>query len=115
MALLTFTFKPSKSFSKTTKTRVISAQFGDGYSLRIPDGINSVLNEWSLTFSNNSLTNANDIEAFFTLHKGSTPFLWTPPGESIEYTIICSEWSRTYTSHFSATISAKFTQVFDAN
>lgn len=114
MALSIFNFTPSKAFSKSAKTRVITAQFGDGYSQRIPDGINSVVREWNISFNNNSIIQINSIEDFFNLHKGSTPFLWIPPGESVQYTVICPEWTRTYNSHLSATISAKFTQVFDA-
>jgi len=110
----TFTYNPSKSFSSSSKPRVITSQFGDGYSQRVGQGINRIVKEWSLVFKSRSLTDANAIETFFVARSGVEGFLWTPPGESTTYSVICSEWSKTYDSNISATIQAKFTQIFDA-
>lgn len=109
----TFRWKPSKSFTTSTKPRIIKSQFGDGYSQRYVDGINSVVKEWSVAFNSNDLNTAAQIEDFFEARKGVEGFLWTPPGDTKSYSVICTEWSRTYDSHISASISARFVQIFD--
>lgn len=114
MALLTFTYTPSKGISSSSKPRVVSAQFGDGYSQRVPDGLNSVVKEWDLSFNSNPVNKANSIVKFFEDRKGSEPFLWTPPGETTQYLVICQEWNMVYQTHLSRTVTAKFKQVFDA-
>lgn len=109
----TFTWTPSKSFSKTIKPRVLNAQFGDGYSQRVVNGINSITREWSVSFNSKPLNEINAIEDFLSARKGSEGFLWTPPGESTSYAVICPDWSRTYDTHISASLQVKFVQIFD--
>lgn len=109
----TFNFKPSKSFTVSSKPRVLTSQFGDGYSQRMVNGINSITKEWSVQFNSRDLSTCAQIEDFFEARKGVEGFKWTPPGDTITYSIICPEWSRSYDSHISASISAKFVQVFD--
>lgn len=109
-----FIWVPSKSFTKSVKPRVINAQFGDGYSQRMINGINSITREWSVSFNSKSLSVANSIESFLVARKGVEGFLWVPPGEATTYAVICPEWSRSYDTHISATIQAKFVQIFDA-
>jgi phage-related protein len=108
-----FTFVPDRNFSKQHKPKVLKFQFGDGYSVRVPDGINTNNITWNLTFMSRRITEANSIIAFFETTKGSDSFLWTPPGESTQYSVIVEEWSSTYDSHISKTVSATFTRVFD--
>lgn len=109
----TFTWVPSKSFTKTIKPRVLTAQFGDGYSQRVTDGINNITREWSVSFNSKSISDINNIESFLIARKGSEGFLWTPPGESTTYAVICPDWSRTYDTHISASLQTKFIQIFD--
>ena len=109
----TFTWIPSKSITKSIKPRVLTAQFGDGYSQRISNGINYITREWSISFNSKSITDANNIENFLAARKGAEGFLWNPPGETTTYSVICPERSRTYDSHISASIQAKFVQIFD--
>lgn len=109
----TFSWVPSKSFSKTIRPRVITAQFGDGYSQRVVNGINSITREWSVNFNSKSINEINEIETFLSNRKGAEGFLWTPPGESTAYAVICPDWSRTYDTHISASLQVKFVQIFD--
>lgn len=109
----TFTYVPSKRFTKSSKPRVLTAQFGDGYSQRVGDGINRIVTEWSLSFASRSITEINNIISFLEARSGVEAFKWTPPGESTQYAVICPEWSKTYDSPISATIQARFVQVFD--
>lgn len=109
----TFNFVPSKGFTKTVKPRVLVAQFGDGYSQRIQNGINNITEEWSLSFNSRSIEDADSMLTFFEEHAGAIGFYWTPPGESTAKAVICPEWSKSYDSHISATIQARFVKIFE--
>jgi len=85
----TFTWTPSKSFQKMSKPRVITAQFGDGYSQRIGDGINRIVREWSLSFNSRSIAQAQEIVAFLEARSGVQAFVWTPPGDTTSYAVVC--------------------------
>jgi phage-related protein len=109
----TFTHIAATGFNKTSKPRVNVANFGDGYSQRIIGSINHQEDSWDLKFVHRSLVDSAAIISFFESHKGATSFLWTPPGESTEYKVICTEWSIEYSSPISRIISCKFTRVYD--
>lgn len=107
-----FEYVPDRGFTKQTTPRVLVTQFGDGYAHRIADGINSINTSWSLTFTNRTLTDAAAIIYFFETAAGCISFLWTPPDELVQYSVIANDWSLTYESHISRTISVKFTRVY---
>lgn len=109
----TFTYVPDRGFSKTTKPRVLVYQFGDGYSQRTGDGINSMPSMYNLSFNGRDVDTANAIIAFLEATEGRTYFLWTPAGETYEIKVIASEWSITHDTSISRNISVTFTQVFD--
>lgn len=61
-------------------------QFGDGYVQRAPDGINTHLQSWPLTWAGRVGTSGDvlPIRDFIVAHVGQT-FFWTPPGGSQGY------------------------------
>ena len=109
----TFTYVPDRGLSKNTKPRVITYQFGDGYSQRITDGINARNNSWNLNFNGRGVTEAEALIAFFEATNGTSYFFWTPPGESTQVKVIASDWNKAYDSHISRNVSVTFTQVYD--
>lgn len=78
MATQTFTWQPSLEVVGTTKDLVRGAQFGDGYSQAVADGINNVSDTWPLTFSGSSAY-IGAIKAFLDARAGYQSFYWTPP------------------------------------
>lgn len=111
--MATFTWTPSKGFNKKTEPDLIIVKFGDGYSQRTPAGINALPSEWSLSFNNRSLVDADNIITFLEAREGSEPFTWTPTGEASSVSVYCDEWSTMYTSHISRTIKVVFKQVYE--
>lgn len=109
--MATFTWIPSKGFASDYKPRTLEAKFGDGYSQRVPDGINTNLAKWSLQFRNISLTTSDEIIAFLDARKGTEAFTWTPPGKSQSVSVICKEYTESYIAPVARTIQAKFEQV----
>jgi phage-related protein len=108
-----FTWIPSIGFTSDITPRVSTARFGDGYSQRVPDGINNIGYSWNLQFQSITLEDAAAIEAFLVSKQGSLSFTWLPPGESTEVRVICNKWSKTYDSSISRAISATFERVFE--
>ncbi|MCS6235665.1 phage tail protein [Shewanella baltica] len=74
----TFTWAPDNGATGETQYRTRAAQFGDGYSQAVGDGINSKVQSWPLTFTKNKAT-AESITEFFDDHQGFKAFIWTPP------------------------------------
>jgi len=57
---------------------VLTAQFGDGYSQAMPDGLNNKSGSWPLTFFGQT-ADMKPIMDFLDSHQGATSFFWTPP------------------------------------
>jgi phage-related protein len=58
-------------------------RFGDGYVQRAPDGINTHLQSWALSWAGAAAT-VFAIRDFLVAHVGQT-FFWTPPGGTQGY------------------------------
>ena len=54
-----------KGAQQAVKPRVIKAQFGDGYEMRIKDGINNTPRQWTLAFNNRTNDDIDNLYEFF--------------------------------------------------
>lgn len=78
MTTQTFTWQPTGSPSGEVKFRVRKAQFGDGYSQSVADGINNKVQSWPLQFVGKK-ADMQDIIDFLDARAGYQSFYWTPP------------------------------------
>lgn len=108
----TFTWIPDYGSGIDAKADVITAGFGDGYSQRVPNGINWLQKTVNLTFTQ-EIPVVEEIIAFFEARAGVEYFLFTPPRESSTGKWVCSTWKRDYTKTRLDRVSATFTRVFD--
>lgn len=112
MATQTFTPAPDYGCQLQKKPRVRAAKFGDGYQQRVADGINTAPEEWSLTFSARTASEANTILQFLEDRAGVESFWWiSPRGTTGRF--ICPEWTHSPSSYSTHTVTAKFEQVFE--
>lgn len=110
--MTTFTWVPDAPLTKKVKASVNRSPFGDGYSQRSADGINSIRGDLLLKFTVRTRTEINAIEAFLESTLGSASFNYTPPGLSArKYT--CDSWDATYYNDSNAELSCEFKQVFE--
>lgn len=72
---------PGDKSQKTKEFRVLTADFGDGYSQSVPDGLNTHIESWDLTFEHYPASDINTITTFLDARLGSQSFYWTPPDE----------------------------------
>lgn len=110
--MATFTTAPNFGAQLTVKPRVLTSQFGDGYSQRVADGINARPESWALTFSARTNSERDTILAFLEARNGVESFDWTSPRGTVGKWI-CSEWGYVPDNAATNTVTATFTQVFD--
>jgi len=114
MALTIFTppQEPNIGSTKTTNTRILRADFGDGYSQRAGDGLNAIKLTLNLSWSALPVADADTIEDFLTARAGYEAFKYTKP-RGTEKKYICVEWNREYSYPNHDKITAVFEEVFD--
>ena len=69
--------------SRSVSVRTLQAQFGDGYVARRPDGVNTLMETWSIKTPYRSVEEAQALEAEI-IALGANSFGWTPPYETVE-------------------------------
>ena len=93
--------------------RIKTAQFGDGYEQRAPDGINHMAQVHELTFDQVDDLVANDMIAFLRAQKGYLAFNYVPLHETVAQRVVCRKWSRSKSGIDESSIRARFEQVFE--
>ena len=110
--MATFTYTPSFEATESSKPRVRKFQAGSGYEQRIRFGLNTDPKEWTLTFSNRTDTERDNILAFLEARAGVESFDWSPPrGTAGKY--VCEEWQATLSNCNNNQIRATFREVFE--
>lgn len=111
MATETFTWERQRGAAGKITYRVIETKFGDGYAQVVPDGLNTEVQSWPLTFEG-GLVEMRQILSFFKRHKGAKSFYWTPPGESQPLFFRADDVTFTSVGGGVYQVSAEFKQVF---
>jgi len=114
MATTTFptAILPTQSSSLTTAPNTIETQYGDGYSERAANGINTFLEKWSLTFilSTADYTTVNN---FLTARGGYDAFNWTNPITGVAGIYVCTKWNTHLMSGGWYSLTTTFQEVTD--
>ena len=122
--------KPDKGYTRQTTPKVLTAQFGDGYSQRLIDGINPLKETINVTFNTRDKGEIDHIISFFESKGGVSSFTFTvnqqyyaSPGvtsetdvtssDELALKVVCSAWNKTYNygDYWSAT--ATFVRVYE--
>lgn len=94
----------------TARTRAI--KFGDGYEQRTPDGLNNVVEKWSLSWTVRTKATIDAIDDFLASQAGSLWFYWTTPrGQTKKFK--CPTWTPVYNNDSDCSMTAVFEQVFE--
>ena len=112
MATKIFWARPNIGADRNTEPRVQSTKFGDGYELRVRDGINTAPITWSgLVFTAPYEEHQRQLD-FIEECGGADSFLWTDPrGEERRY--VCRKWSARQAVLGVYELSCDFEEVFD--
>ncbi len=112
---------PDTALTKSSTPKVLKISFGDGYEQRLADGINSLAENYSLTFNNRTKEAIDDIVLFLDTQKSVNKFLFTMPdtnnttrtGEK-DVKVVSTDYTTSYDyeDFYSLTLSLK--RVFEA-
>lgn len=106
----TFTWKHDRNPGGDVSFRNIETKFGDGYSQIAPDGINTRVESWPLTFTGVADT-ITQVTNFLDARRGAEPFGWTSPsGQAGRF--LASKYSITSLGNDVFRLSVTFTQDF---
>lgn len=106
-------YHPDWGLQRQFKPLVLRAAFGDGYSQRTADGINSLPVTFSARWTNLVAADKDTILNFFIARKGYQSFYYQYVDESSPKVYICGDWSYTHDDAGAYGISANFMQVYD--
>ena len=107
--------KLSAQSKKTVQNRILTSQFGNGYSQVTKDGINSNIDKWDLTFIPLSGAALSDANSFFDLVGSDAWFTWIPLGEiaTKKFRVDKDSLQKTMINFTTYIINVKITQCFD--
>jgi len=95
------------------KTKILKADFGDGYTQSAADGVNYIRRTVTLSWEVLTPTEIATMNAFFVAQGGWNQFWWTPTDESTPVKWTCEEWDIKGTNSGLRTWSAVFVQSFN--
>ena len=113
---------PDRALTSTSTPRVLTARFGDGYEQRLADGINTLEQEYSISFVNRTKQEIDDITAYFTSLNGATSFNYViddsnatgSPANETTIKVVCQNWTQVYVNTDCYTCTATFKRVYEA-
>lgn len=109
---LTTTRQATLETRRSAKPRVLVAEFGDGYSQRAKDGINSNPAEMSVVWESMTVADAKLLVKFFEDRAGAEHFYWTAPHDTTPKKWVCPDWTEEYPTRTYITIRATLREVF---
>jgi phage-related protein len=112
MASTSFTWVPDYGAQQTSRPRVKSIAFGDGYEQRLQYGLNTDLKVWNLKFDHVETSVKDQIVGFLEARGGVQQFNWAALDGSVK-AYVCQEWDVTATYPTLWTITATFREVVD--
>ena len=107
---------PDYGMQKSSKPRVRTVRFGDGYEQRLGFGLNRNPKEYRLSWNDRSEDDIDAMEEFLDNRANNNleSFNWTAPGESSPSSYICREWQKSYTYGNIASLTATFEEVYES-
>ena len=115
MAIPTFSppITPSIGMTDKPEVNVTRADFGDGYTQAMPNGLNHIRRVVTLRWNTLALDEAQAIIAFFEAQRGVDPFFYRIPREPAPLKWTCEEWPSSRGTGGYTSIEATLRQSFD--
>jgi len=105
--------QPDWGMNPKVKPRVNRTDFGDGYTQRSSDGINTISLSVSLTWTNVTNAERDTLIDFFVAMGAITAFWWQKPGDTTPLLWTCGSWDDKSISAGYYVVTAVFQQEFD--
>lgn len=107
-----------KFMTVTTAPRVLVARFGDGYEQRLADGINTIEEQYEVSFLNRPKAEIDDLIVYFDAKGGVTSFNFTIPDTNASpqekvVKVVCANYTRVYVNTNCYSCTATFRRVYE--
>ena len=114
MTLPTFAppVNPSPGLSSTPELKLVKSEFGDGYTLASPQGLNHIRQVVEATWDVLDRPERDQIIAFFNERAGYQPFYWRTQHADAPLKWTVETWSDTVISGDFHRVTATFRQSF---
>ena len=86
---------PDPGLGREDSWRLKVAQFGDGYSQRMLDGINNLERKWNVSFETREAKVINAMVAYLVAQKAKT-FDFKEPQTGLSDSVFCDSWNVTW-------------------
>lgn len=104
-------FMVDRGVSRANTFRVLKAEFGDGYSQRVGDGINLKNETYSVAFSNRPRDEVDTIIQFLDAKAGAISFTFYIDNDTVSVT--CDSYNVVYSREDAHSLTAQFTRVYE--
>lgn len=84
MATLVLQNRITQTSQKSYRFNTIVANYGDGYTQRVGDGINKKREKWNIIFDNLTQTERDTLATFIDQAQSENTIEWTAPGDATE-------------------------------
>lgn len=114
MSALPLTNFISQSSARKRTYKTLTVQFGDGYQQDAPNGINNIIDEWSIVYDNLSTTDRATLVSFLDSVGAWTSFTWQALGDSTtkNWKVTKDGWSETVKAGSVYSISFSIKQIY---
>ena len=118
MAVPTFTppQNPNVDYGHDTEANVLEVKFGDNYTQRTGNGLNTMQRVLQLQWGPITPANADALEAFFRSQGGWAPFMYQTPLDFLRgqpaRRYVCKKWNRRTAQINAEHVSAVFEEDF---
>lgn len=101
---------PDWGFGSEPEAKVTKSEFGDGYELRRPAGLNHLKDTWSPQWSSLTPAQADSTYAWLRSRLNWKAFLWTHPTENRQVKVLCTSARVSHEDYGRSTLSATFVE-----
>lgn len=98
---------PDWGFAESTSEDITTVKFGDGYVLRMPNGINYQKGQWSPRWSDLDTATGDSVYKWLRQRKNLIPFFWAHPFEGMKK-VVCTNTSLSHDTYGNCVLSASF-------
>jgi phage-related protein len=106
---------PSPGTTQKPELAILRADFGDGYSLAVPNGLNHIRKTLSLKWDVLTANQVKSITDFLEARGGVEPFYYTPPRTTTSIKWTCDDWNETMNAAGVSSFTATFKQNFSVS
>jgi len=107
-------YTADRGLSRTSKHRILTSKFGDGYEQRVLDGINTKNDEFQVSFNNRSASDINLLAKYLDSQAGKNfIFTVTDYDGDTQIKVVCETYNIVYLQENIHSLTTTFRRVYE--